>query len=64
MDNKKIIVPFDIGNATVLQAEGGMMNIMVTANGVKYEFEANPAGITSYCIDGGKKKEYKMITEK
>lgn len=61
MPDKKIVVPFDAGNATVLLGENDTMDIIVTSNGIKYEFEANPACITSYRIDGGKKTEYKKI---
>lgn len=64
MSKEKIIVPFDNGNATVTFDEDDLMNIIVTSNGIKYEFEATPAGIESYKIDGGKKKKYAMVSER
>lgn len=64
MSKEKRIVPFDHGNATVIFDEDDLMNIIITSNGVKYEFEATPSGIMSYRIDGGKKKIYARIMER
>lgn len=64
MAKDKFIIPFDMGNATVNYSEDDMVNIVITSNGIKYEFEANPVGIISYQIDGGKRNEYKRTMEK
>lgn len=64
MTKEKIIVPLDKGNATVAWEEDDLMKITITSNGVKYEFEATPAGIESYSIDGGIKRNYTKVSER
>ena len=64
MAKEQIIVPFDKGNVMVILGEDDLMKIIVTSNGIKYEFEATPVGIESYKVDGGVKKNYTMISEK
>lgn len=64
MSKENIIVPFDNGNATVTFGEEDLINIIVTSNGIKYEFEATPVSIESYRIDGGKKKKYTVVSER
>ena len=64
MEKEKLVVPFDMGNATVNFSDEDALNIVITSNGIKYEFESNPVGIVSYQIDGGKRTEYKRIMEK
>ena len=56
MENIK--VPFDSGNATIIPSDGKEFKIVITTNGVKYEFDSIPAGIKSVSIDGGKIKNY------
>lgn len=56
MENIK--VPFDSGNATIIPSDDKDFKIIVTSNGVKYEFDATPVGIKSVSIDGGKVKKY------
>ena len=64
MEKEKLVVPFDMGNATVNFSDEDAVNIVITSNGIKYEFEANPVGIVSNQIDGRKRTEYKRIMEK
>lgn len=58
MDEKVTTIPFDSGNATVEPKDGAKFKITVSTNGIKYEFEASPAGIESFSIDGGKINNY------
>ena len=55
---EQVIVPFDSGNATIIPEDDGKFKIVVTSNGIKYEFGATPAGIESFSIDGGQTKMY------
>ena len=54
----KIIVPFDSGNASIIPSDDKEFKIIVTSNGIKYEFSASPIGIESFSIDGGQIKKY------
>lgn len=54
----QVIVPFDSGNATIVPVDDGKFTIVITLNGIKYEFDATPAGIESFSIDGGQTKTY------
>lgn len=55
---EQVIVPFDSGNATIVPGDDDKFKIVVTSNGIKYEFNATPAGIESFSIDGGQIKTY------
>lgn len=56
---EKIIVPLEAGNATIIPSDDSIFQIVVTLDGIKYEFNSSPAGIDSCSIDGGKIKEYR-----
>lgn len=58
MDKQQVIVPFDSGNATIIPTDGADFKIVITSNGIKYEFFATPAGIDAFSIDGGQVKTY------
>lgn len=60
---KKTVVPFDSGNATIISEDEKSIQIVITSNGVKYEFYATPTGIEAFSIDGGKRTEYKKEIE-
>lgn len=55
---EKIIIPFDSGNATIVPDDGNNCRIIITSNGIKYEFDASPVGIEAFSIDGGVLKKY------
>ena len=59
MDENKVIIPFDSGKATIVPGENSKFKIIITKNGIEYEFNASPAGIESFSIDGGKVREYR-----
>ncbi len=55
---ENVIVPFESGNAMIIPSDGKNFKIVITSNGVKYEFNATPAGIDSFSVDGGITKNY------